>query len=293
VYKAGTGKFAMYADLVTATELKLLVAADRCRVVDCRFDLFDAQKGYRDYLAGHIPGAVHADMDKDLAGEITRHSGRHPLPGAEDFIATLRGWGIHNDTLVVGYDYGNGALAARLWWMLRFWLGHENAAVLQGGLAAWQSAGGSLESAEPAYPAGSFAASADDSPIVTSDEIARAIEAGRDINLVDVRDPTRFRGESEPIDTTAGHIPGARNLPLGVSLDADGNWRQPAELAQIWRDFQAGGPQEPPVAMCGSGVTACHLVLSAILAGLEAPRLYVGSWSEWIRDPERPIVVEK
>jgi len=283
----------MNTNLIASTDLKPLVDAGRCRVVDCRFDLFDEERGYRDYLAGHVPGAVYANMDKDLAGEITARSGRHPLPPVEKFVDRLRSWGIDNETSVVAYDYGNGALAARLWWMLKFWLGHDNAAVLQGGIDAWKATGGAIETEPPVYAAGSFSATADMAAIATVDEIAAAIASGQQVNLADARDPARYRGESEPIDTAAGHIPGARNLPLGVSLDADGNWRQPAELAKIWQEFQAGGTGERPVVMCGSGVTACHLVLSAVLAGVEAPRLYVGSWSEWIRDPARPIVVEK
>lgn len=279
-------------DLVTAEQLAACLDAGECRVVDCRFDLFDAQKGYRDYLAGHIPGAVYAHMDHDLAGEITGSTGRHPLPAVDDFVATLRGWGVDNDTLVVACDYGNGSLAARLWWMLKFWLGHGKTAVLRGGPDGWEAAGGALESGVPEYPAGSFSATADESVVVTVEEISAAIARGRPIDLVDARDAARYRGEVEPIDPVAGHIPGARNLPLGVSLDADGNWKGPGQLARVWEEFLAEGPGSEPVATCGSGITACHLVLSAVLAGLQAPRLYVGSWSEWIRNPDRPRVVE-
>ncbi len=283
----------IHADLVTAEQLADCLDTGECRVVDCRFDLFDAQQGYRDYLSGHIPSAVYAHMDRDLAGEITGSTGRHPLPAIEDFVAVLRSWGIDNDTLVVAYDYGNGSLAARLWWMLKFWLGHRKAAVLQGGPGSWEDAGGALVSGVPDFPAGNFSATADESVVATLEEIGAAIARGRPIDLVDARDAARYRGEAEPIDAVAGHIPGARNLPFGVSLDAEGHWKAPDRLARAWEEFLSEGPGSEPVVMCGSGVTACHLVLSALLAGLPAPRLYVGSWSEWIRDPERPIVVEK
>lgn len=280
------------SDLVDVDSLKLLLADASCRVVDCRHDLFDPDKGHGDYLAGHIPGAAYAHMDDDLASEITAQSGRHPLPDPGEFIANLQRWGISNDSVVVVYDYGNGALAVRLWWMLKYWLGHENVAVLDGGMAAWVAGGGELEAGTPAIEKGSYTASPTATVVATTEEIAALVESGQGLHLVDARDPGRFRGEIEPIDPVAGHVPGARNLPLAVSLNPDGRWRNSAELERIWREFLAAGPDVSPVVMCGSGVTACHLILSARLAGLPAPRLYVGSWSEWIRDGERPVAVE-
>lgn len=282
-----------HSDLIDVVQLAPLVERGACRVVDCRFDLFDAEKGRRDYRSGHIPDAVYAHLDDDLAGEITATSGRHPLPPADTFIATLRRWGIDNDTLVVAYDGGNGSLAARFWWMLGHWLGHERVAVLDGGIAAWTEAGGVLQSDVPDYPVGAFAGQPDDAVVVTVDDIISAAQRGSGLHLVDARDAARFRGESEPIDPVAGHIPGARNLPLTVSLDDNGRWRRGEDLRNIWETFLSEGPGKPPVTLCGSGVTACHLVLSAVLAGLPAPRVYIGSWSEWIRDPARSIVVKK
>ena len=276
-----------YPDLLDFSALMAAIETGNCRIVDCRFDLFDADKGRSDYLSGHIPGAVYAHLDDDLASEITPTSGRHPLPEPERFAEQLRAWGIDNDTFVVAYDYGNGSLAARLWWMLKYWLRHERVAVMEGGPDAWVAAGESLETSVPAHARGSFDAVPDPSVIVTTGEIAAAAPG---IHLVDARDSARFRGEVEPIDPVAGHVPGARNLPLTVSLDENGRWRSREELRQTWETFLAEGPGTPPVAMCGSGVTACHLVLSAVQAGLPAPRVYVGSWSEWIRDPSRPIV---
>lgn len=276
-------------DLISVSELQQWVRSDKCRAVDCRFDLFDAGKGRTDYLGGHIPGAVYADMDQDLSGPVTSDSGRHPLPDPDVFRRRLESWGIGNGTRVVAYDYGNGSLAVRLWWMLRFWLGHERVAVLDGGMAAWQAASAPIETAEPSYSPARYSAIADDSMIATTDEIANLVDTGASINLIDARDSARYRGEHEPIDTLAGHIPGARNLPLAVSLREDGTFRSPEDLRDAWEAFTADRAEPEPIVMCGSGVTACHLILSACLAGRSAPRLYVGSWSEWIRDPRRLI----
>lgn len=278
-----------HSDLVTVDELTLLMESGKCCVVDCRFDLFDESKGYADYLDGHIPSAVYADLNKDLAGEITAYSGRHPLPAPDDFVQTLQGWGVNKETLVVAYDYGNGALAARLWWMLRFWLGHRGAAVLDGGLNAWSSNGGKLQQALLSRTKGNFVAVANDSATSTVSEIWNGLGTSGEIHLVDAREPARYYGEVEPIDVVAGHIPGARNLPLATSLDETGRWLSQIDLKLVWEEFLGGGPEGSPVVMCGSGVTACHLILSAVLAGYEPPRLYVGSWSEWIRDPARAI----
>lgn len=277
-------------DLIGVAELRRQLFQPGCRVVDCRFDLFDPDKGRNDYLSGHIPGALYANMDKDLAGEITPMSGRHPLPASSTFQRKLAQWGIGNETLVVAYDSGNGALAARLWWMLKVWQGHRRAMVLDGGIAAWSQAGEALETEEPRYAPAEFSAVADEAQVATTDEIAEALDKGLPLHLLDARDAARYKGEIEPIDAVAGHVPGARNLPLGGNLTAEGRWRQPAELATIWRRALEGRAGTTPIVMCGSGVTACHLILAASVAGVPLPRLYVGSWSEWIRDPDRPIV---
>ena len=282
-----------FADLIDVAALKTMLPSGNCRVIDTRFDLFDAQKGPADYLAGHIPGASFAHMDDDLASAISPTSGRHPLPDVDEFIDKLRTWGVSNDSKVVVYDYANGSLAVRLWWMLKFWLGHEQVAVLDGGIAAWSAQGGLLEPGSADVEKGDFSATANASVIATTEEISRFVDAGEGLHLIDARDAARFRGEVEPIDTVAGHVPGARNLPLGVNLDESGLWRSPEALRHTWLEFLAEGPGIDPVVMCGSGVTACHLVLSAHLAGLPAPRVYVGSWSEWIRDENRPVEVEE
>jgi thiosulfate/3-mercaptopyruvate sulfurtransferase len=277
------------SDLIDIAELTRIIDSPACRVVDCRFDLFDKEKGYADYLAAHLPGAVYAHMDRDLAGPVTPESGRHPLPDPAEFRATLAAWGIGNDTHVVAYDDHNGAVAARLWWMLRYWMGHSQVSVLDGGIAAWVAAGGAVESEELVPVPAVFDGQPDDDVVATTEEIAADVAAGSDRLLLDARDPVRFRGDKEPIDTVAGHIPGAVNLPLGRSLGEGGRWRDDRALSALWSEFGGGAASGRPVAMCGSGVTACHLILSATLAGAPVPRLYVGSWSEWIRDPDRPI----
>lgn len=259
--------------------------------MDCRFDLMAPDKGRTEYLAGHIPGALYADLDRDLAGPVTEQSGRHPLPDVADFKSTLERWGIGNDTQVVVYDYASGGLAARLWWMLR-WLGHTKVAVLNGGLRAWRASDGELEIDVPDFPESDFASTADHGMVTTTEEISSAIAGASDLHLVDARDRPRFAGQTEPIDTVAGHVPGAVNFPFSEAVNADGTWKSVEELRTMWAKVLGSASPAPFSVMCGSGVTACHLVLSARLAGLDEPRVYVGSWSEWIRDESRPVAPE-
>ena len=277
-----------YHELINVAQLRDFLSVSDCRLIDCRSDLMQPEKGRADYLAGHLPGAVYADLDVDLADPITDTSGRHPLPDAERFRKALEDWGIGNDTQVVAYDYANSALAARLWWMLR-WMGHERVAVLDGGIAAWSAAGGELQTTVPQFKKSVFNATPKLENVATTEEISAALAAGTEMNLVDAREAARFFAQTEPIDTVAGHVPGAINYPLSRNLNSDGTWRSATELARVWKDVLDGRPIAPLIAMCGSGVTACHLVLSAQIAGLAEPRVYVGSWSEWIRDPARPV----
>jgi thiosulfate/3-mercaptopyruvate sulfurtransferase len=274
--------------LIEVSALQRLIGAADCRIVDCRFDLMQPEKGREEYLAGHIPGAVFADLDKDLAGPVSDATGRHPLPDVEAFKATLEGFGIDARTRVVAYDYASGALASRLWWMLR-WFGHFDAAVLNGGLKAWLAADGPLETAVPEYARTRLAASPDPGLIASTDEISAAVSEGREVFLVDARDVPRFDGQREPIDSVAGHIPGALNLPFSEGIREDGTWKSADELRRLWAGLFGTESPPPFTVMCGSGVTACHLALSADIAGLEPPRVYVGSWSEWIRDVSRPV----
>jgi thiosulfate/3-mercaptopyruvate sulfurtransferase len=277
-----------YADFLIEPEIlhEHLNDAD-WRVVDCRFELKKPDKGRAEYLAGHIPGAVYAHLDRDLAGPVTPRSGRHPLPAADDFAATLGRWGISGNTTVVAYDQGSGAIAARLWWMLR-WLGHRRVLVLDGGFEAWRRAGLPIDAEAPVIEPARFTGRPDERMVVTTDELQRSLAAGADV-LVDAREAARFTGRVEPIDAVAGHVPGAVNFPFGTSLRDDGRWRSAAELECAWSTVLGGDQERSWITMCGSGVTACHLAISARLAGYREPRLYVGSFSEWIRDPRRPV----
>ena len=245
------------------------------------------EAGLEAYLKGHIPGARYADLNRDLSSPVTADSGRHPLPAPDVFAARLGELGIGDDTQVVAYDDANSSMAARLWWLLR-WLGHEAVAVLDGGFKAWVAAGGAVESGEAAGPSARFTPRIDPGAVLTTAEVERALEEGAAL-LVDARAAERFAGSVEPIDSVAGHVPGAVNHPFTANLGADGRFLPAAELERRWRERLAGKNPEAVIAMCGSGVTACHHLLSLEAAGLQGGRLYAGSWSEWIRDPRRPV----
>jgi thiosulfate/3-mercaptopyruvate sulfurtransferase len=256
-------------------------------IVDCRFNLLDPQAGRAAYLRGHIPGARYADLDRDLARPPGPADGRHPLPHRRELAARLGAWGIANSSTVVAYDDGSGAIAARLWWLLH-WLGHRASLVLDGGFAAWTAAGLPVESEAPSWQPARFTPGAGaGADVVTGAELPGLQRAGA--LLVDARAAPRYRGEQEPIDPVAGHVPGAVNRPFSANVTADGRFRPPAELKRELETLLAGRPPEQLIAMCGSGVTACHLLLALATAGLPGGKLYAGSWSEWIRDPERPI----
>lgn len=262
------------------------------RVIDCRFDLVNSAAGCRAYLDGHIPGAVFADLNKDLAAVPTATSGRHPLPAVADISEVFSRLGIDADVAVVVYDAGSGAFAARTWWLLR-WLGHERVVLLDGGFRNWRSLGLPLLDGHERVGRRQFEADVrHDLVISTAELVARQADI-ETMKLVDARDEARFRGESEPIDAIAGHIPGATNLPFSASLRDNGAWRGTEELAELWSGHLGADKAVDWSVMCGSGVTACHLALSGMLAGFREPRLYAGSWSEWIKDPERPIALGK
>jgi thiosulfate/3-mercaptopyruvate sulfurtransferase len=277
-----------FKTLIDADSLQNLLAKPGLAVVDCRFDLMKPDAGRQAYLTAHIPGARYADLNRDLAAPIGPHTGRHPLPSPEAFAARLGAMGIGNATQVVAYDEANGSMAARLWWMLR-WLGHGAVAVLDGGFKAWTARGGALESGEPAIPrVEHFTPVVDPDAVVTSTDLEHALRDPKTV-LIDARAPERYAGTVEPIDPVAGHIPGAVNHPFSANLGPDGRFLSAAELERRWRERLPGSDLENLVAMCGSGVTACHNLLSLEVAGLAGGKLYAGSWSEWIRDPRRPV----
>ncbi len=273
--------------LVDTATLAAHLADPDWRVVDCRFDLGNPEAGALAYARGHIPGAVYAHLDRDLSGPRTPWSGRHPLPEVAALAATLGAFGIDARVQVVAYDESNGAYAARLWWLLR-WLGHRRVAVLDGGLAAWRAEHRPLATDSAAPAARRFDARPDPAGQVSADEVA-ALLAGGACVLLDARATERFEGRVEPLDPKAGHVPGARSHPFTRNLGADGRFLPAAELRARFAPLLGGAAADAVVSMCGSGVTACHTLLALEVAALPGARLYPGSWSEWCRDPGRPI----
>ena len=275
--------------LIEPAELAARLAAPETRTVvfDCRHDLSRPQWGREEFAAAHIPGAVFAHLDHDLSSPVTAHSGRHPLPDRDALAAFLGAAGVDADTDVVAYDQDKSPFAARLWWLLR-WLGHARVRVLNGGLAAWRAAGLPVQSAAPPRTARTFIPRPALVQAVTTREVQRELEGGR-LLLLDARSADRFAGQNETIDPVAGHVPGARNQPFALNLDASGRLQPTAALTGLWRGVLGDTPPPQVVAMCGSGVTACHNLLAMELAGLPGARLYAGSFSEWIRDPARPV----
>ncbi|MEO5771124.1 MAG: sulfurtransferase [Burkholderiaceae bacterium] len=258
-------------------------------LLDCSFDLADPSAGERAWQAGHPPGSQYVHLDRDLAGPLRdaagRFLGRHPLPAREAFAATLGRLGIGPDTTVVCYDAQGGPYAARCWWMLR-WMGHADVAVLDGGLAAWREAAGTMTAeALPTHPRSAYPLRPPAMPIVDADTLAARL--GR-LPLVDARPPERFRGEVEPLDAAAGHIPGAHSRFFKSNLAADGRFKPADALRAEWLPLLAGREARDVVQQCGSGVTACHNLLALAHAGLGDSMLYPGSWSEWSADPKRP-----
>ena len=281
-----------FSTLIDASALRELAGRPEVAVIDCRFDLNRPEGGRLAYLAGHIPGARYADLNKDLSAPINPNSGRHPLPSPKDFAATLSRLGIGNATQVIAYDDAGGSFAARLWWMLR-WLGHRSVAVLDGGIKAWTAARGTLESGGerplPAEtPGGRISARADGAAVIDTADIAAFLTDPGNL-LVDARAAERFAGSVEPIDAVAGHIAGAVNHPFSANLAPDGRFLPAPDLKRLWASRLAGRQAAHLAAMCGSGVTACHNLLSLEVAGLSGAKLYAGSWSEWSSDPRRPV----
>ncbi|WP_164964234.1 sulfurtransferase [Rubrivivax sp. JA1026] len=273
-----------FTTLVSAEDLRTAPAG--VVVLDCGFDLGDPAAGERAFAAGHLPGAIYAHLERDLSGpKGDGRRGRHPLPTREAFAATVGAWGITPETQVVCCDAQGGPYAARAWWMLK-WLGHEKVAVLDGGPAAWTAAGGELVSSATAPAAGApYPLSPEPAmPTITAESLLAALGH---VRLVDARAGERFRGEVEPIDPVGGHIPGATNRCFKDNLQADGRFKPAATLRAEFERWAT--PAEQVVLQCGSGVTACHNLLAMAHAGFEGMRLYPGSWSEWCRDPARPI----
>jgi len=277
----------MYKTLVSIDKLKDHLEDPQWLIFDCRFQLEQTEWGEEVYRHSHIPGAVYAHLDRDLSAPITPQTGRHPLPEPDAFAQWLGHSGVSAGIQVVAYDQGGGPFASRLWWMMR-WMGHEAVAVLDGGWAAWTGAGYPVSDEMPSPEPVAFEGSADNSLWLTSEQLETELDGGR-VRLVDARGPERFRGENEPIDPVAGHVPGALNLPFGGNLDPQGRFKSPAALKERFEPVVGAHAGQQVVHMCGSGVTACHNLLAMEVAGLGESRLYAGSWSEWITDPERKV----
>jgi thiosulfate/3-mercaptopyruvate sulfurtransferase len=280
---------APFTTLIDAATLARSLERDDPLLFDCRFELGNPQWGEREYAAAHLPGAQYLHLDRDLSGPITAQTGRHPLPDPQVFARTLATRGVGAGCQLIAYDQGNGAYAARLWWMAR-WVGLSRVAVLDGGIAAWRAAGLTLTQAVPTPTPRDLPVKLDEGAWVSSAEVEELRRRPGNL-LIDARGAERFAGRNETIDPIAGHVPGARNHPFAGNLGADGRFLSAAELRQRWSTLLGSLPASGVVAMCGSGVTACHNLLALEHAGLTGARLYAGSWSEWIRDPSRPTAI--
>ena len=258
-------------------------------IVDCRFNLLQPAAGRDAWESGHIPGAVYANLDKDLAAAVAPDGagGRHPLPDPERFAEMASAWGVHSNSTVIVYDDVGNAIAARLWWLLR-WFGHERVAVLDGGLHSWITAGEQLVTESSVRACGSFVPKPGSLPVIAAAQVQAALDRN-ELVLLDARAPDRFSGRNEPIDRLGGHVPGAVNAPFQDNLDADKCFRPTSELQAYYRALIADRPIDTVACMCGSGVTACHTLLALEAAGMPGAALYVGSWSDWISAEDRPI----
>ncbi|HAB01645.1 MAG TPA: sulfurtransferase [Pseudomonas sp.] len=277
------------AQLITPQQLAERQGSPKLVILDCRFALEDVDYGQRSYAEGHIAGAHFADLERDLSGPVHKgQTGRHPLPDPQRLVERLREWGMDNDSQVVLYDDGPGAFAARAWWLLA-WLGkRSDVAILDGGLKAWHAAHLPLSLDAPPKREGAFSGEADPQLLIDAEQLAKRLKDPA-LTLLDARAQPRFRGEVEPIDPVAGHIPGAQCAAFSENLDDEGRFLSPQALKQRFAKQLAGRSPEQLVAYCGSGVTACHNLFALALAGYPMGTLYAGSWSEWINDPQRAV----
>jgi thiosulfate/3-mercaptopyruvate sulfurtransferase len=273
--------------LLSAQELQDGLGKNDHIVVDCRFNLGDPDAGYESFLESHIPGAMYAHLDNELASPVSSTSGRHPLPDSGEFSRFLSRLGWQPGKVLVVYDNAGGAIAARLWWLMKYF-GHAGAAMLDGGIGAWVEAGFELESGPVvAQSAELTSCRVNHHMVVSTADVAKGLDA-ETIVLIDARAGERFNGQVEPIDSVAGHIPGALNYPFNSNL-ASGRFKTTEEIQNGFRALLENRHSQQLVHMCGSGVTACHNAFAAELAGIKDSKLYVGSWSEWIQDLSRPV----
>lgn len=269
----------MRTTLVSTQELS---SHPEWRVFDCRHDLFKPDLGEAQYRESHIPGALFAHLERDLSGAKNGKNGRHPLPDPASFAAWLGRQGLRRSDQVVCYDAGNGSMAARLWWMLR-WIGHEAVAVLDGGFSKWTAEKRPVTPDIPSFAATDYRLEKEPRGLVTVDQVQESRL------LLDARAAARYRGEQEPIDPVAGHIPGAKNRFNGENVSPQGTFKSAEQLRTEFASVLGERSPSEVVHYCGSGVSACHNLLAMEIAGLRGGKLYAGSWSEWISDPARPV----
>lgn len=281
------GEYGLYKTLISTDELVARMQEGNLVILDCRFDLIDAEKGARAYAESHIPGAIYANLNHDLSSpHVAGLTGRHPLPQVADVAQTFGAWGIGKGTQVVAYDDSGGSYAARAWWLLR-WLGHDEAALLNGGWKTWQQEGRPVTATLPAPVATTFVPRVRGEMVAPVESVEAIVAGNEQAILLDARAADRFRGENETIDPVAGHIPGARNLPWLGNNDASGKLLSAEALAARYAPLVGDG--ENVVVYCGSGVTAAHHAFALEVAGRKNVRLYPGSWSDWITNPAHPI----
>lgn len=275
--------------LINATDLITLLqqSGRKLLVMDCRYALTDPAAGAKAYAEGHIPGAGHADTGTLLSGPVNGNNGRHPLPDPQAFCNALAALGADNDTQIIAYDAEDSMFAARLWWLLR-WVGHENVRVLDGGLHAWQQAGGELSTDLAQAQPGNFSLRRHAMPTVAYDDVLANTKSQEKI-LLDARSPDRYRGENETIDPVGGHIPGALNRFFKENIDASGQFKPAGQLQKEFQQLLGDTPPQQLIHQCGSGVSACHNLLAMEVAGLGGGTLYPGSWSEWCCQEDAPV----
>src|SRR3954469_13636555 len=271
----------MSSTLVSTAEL---AAHPQWRVFDCRHDLAKPSLGEEQYREAHIPGALFAHLERDLSAPKTGRGGRHPLPDPKNFASWLEKSGVLRTDQVVCYDAGNGAMAARLWWMTR-WIGHERVAVLDGGLAKWLAEMRPVTAEVPRFEPSDYP---DRFGTEMAVDVNDVVQHGSKALLLDARAPARYRGEQEPIDPVAGRIPGAKNRFNIDNVSPQGTFKSAGELKQEFQTVLGDRAPSEVVHYCGSGVAACHNLLAMEIAGLPGGKLFAGSWSEWIADPKRP-----
>jgi len=277
-----------YKTIIKADDLIKILDDEGLVLFDARCDIKDTSYGIGAYNDGHIPNAIFIDIDNDMASSKGPSTGRHPLPDPEKLAEKLSQWGVDNNKQIVVYDDAGGAFAGRVWWIMR-WMGHKGGvAVLDGGLSGFLSVGGKLVTDQKSRDRSRYEYDCKNDMHVSIEEVIEA-QYKVDTALIDARSKERFLGIKDPVDPIAGHVPGALSQPLGNNLTSKGFFKSPEELKLIYSKLIGDIEADKIISMCGSGITACHNIIAMEIAGIKDVRLYVGSWSEWISDPQRPI----